>query len=177
MVAHEMWAADIVRHVLVSLVALIVGMVVFGAWQAWRDKNIPIPRKMPPPVTTLFVVGYIGLLIAAAWSRVEHLGEGKLSAGAYLTLLALFCNVIAIALSLYYRRNMDTASLSEIREHDPGILGTILRWKIFKSVLDDRRFEQTGGGLVHPGRRAVDRMSPQQMLTEATNFVKDDCSP
>lgn len=166
---------DFVRSVLISTAALLFGFVLFASYQTWRDRKEALPvRKVPAPAVGIFTLGYLSLLAHTAWCRWEAMGTGHITTGTWLTIIAMACNVFGVGLILYYKRDENTPSLSEMRATDPGIVGAILRWKIFKNVLDDKRYGAFHGDSHHPGRRAYDRMTPKEMIVEVERFVEED---
>jgi hypothetical protein len=94
---EEMAAPDIFRSVLISLAALLIGTVTVGAYTAWRDRLVPVPRRAPFSVVLLFVTGYVLLLVQLVVDRWLNLGD-SVGPGAILAMLALALNAVAMIL-------------------------------------------------------------------------------
>lgn len=90
-----MAAPDLFRTVMVSLAALLIGTVVFGAFTAWRDRALPVPRRAPLHAIIVFALGYVLLLVQLVVGRLENLGR-DIGPAAILAMLALLMNAVAM---------------------------------------------------------------------------------
>ena len=163
---------DLFRAVLISLSAFLFGLVLFGAFQAWRDRYEPPPRRLPLAAVLIFLVGYLSLLVQVAYGRWINLGEPRLTAASLGAFVALMINVVAIGVIVYYRRDAQTAGLVEIRTHGKGYLAMFLRMKIFDNVLDDEQHMEVYG-TPHPGRRRADKMCPLELMDHIEDRIRD----
>lgn len=115
-----METTDFFRGVLISLAALVSGAVAAGAWQAWRQRDLPLVPRMPAHVLLLFVLGYVALLAYLVIERWDSLGTGSLSAGAYFALFALVVNLAALV-AIVHHGNMDAQGHVRLIEREYGI--------------------------------------------------------
>jgi drug/metabolite transporter (DMT)-like permease len=92
-----MEAPDLFRAVMISLAALLIGTVVFGAYMAWRDRFMPVPRRAPFAAVLVFVAGYVLLLVLLIVDRWNNLGK-SMSPGAVIAMLALALNVVSMVM-------------------------------------------------------------------------------
>ncbi len=92
-----MTTPDLFRALMISLSALLVGVVLFGGYAAWRDRYLPVPRRAPIIIVLLFIAGYILLLGEVIVERWLNLGE-QIGTSAWLALIAVTMNVIAVGL-------------------------------------------------------------------------------
>lgn len=90
-----MTSPDLFRTILISLSALLVGIVLFGAYAAWRDRYLPVPRRAPLATVLLFVAGYVLLLMQSMMERWMNLGE-QIGPAAWVALAAVTLNVLAM---------------------------------------------------------------------------------
>jgi hypothetical protein len=88
---------DLFRTILISFAALLIGVVLFGAYAAWRDRFLPVPRRAPIATVLLFVAGYVLLLAQLMIERWMNLGE-RIGPAAWMALTAVTLNVIAMLL-------------------------------------------------------------------------------
>lgn len=171
--AHEVYTANVVRQALISLCVLIMSMVIFSVHQTWRDRKEPLPaRKTPASVILMFICGYVALLGLAAYRSYELLDTYQLSPGAYLTVVALFVNAVSMAMLVYYRRDEGTPSIAELRSTDDGVLGSVLRLRIFSRAQQVERYEEKyGARAAVPARRAEDRQTPRELIEETKQAI------
>lgn len=92
-----MTSPDLFRAALISLSALLIGVVLFGAYAAWRDRYLPVPRRAPIVTILMFVAGYVLLLAQLIMERWINLGE-QIGPAAWTALAAVTLNVVAMAM-------------------------------------------------------------------------------
>lgn len=102
-------APDIFRGVLISLAALLVGIVLAGAYQAWRDRYLPVPKRLPLPLVLTFLAGYVLLLCQLVVDRWVQLGN-EVTPSAWVAMLAVLVNAVAmLGLVIHSRPGPDLA--------------------------------------------------------------------
>lgn len=97
----NIFIADLLRQIAVSLAVAIIGTVVTVTFFMMRGDRLKSRRLTPPWVNWLFVFGYIGMLGEIIYGRMIMLGNPM----TWLTILSvggLLLNLIAIAAAGYY---------------------------------------------------------------------------
>lgn len=167
-----MTVPDLFRSVMISLAALLIGTVLVGAYTAWRDRHMPVPRRAPIVAVFLFVAGYISLLLELVVDRWVKLGE-SMDPSSWVAMVALTLNTVAMivmvrnakpgpALAERYREHRET--VKRFREA-MGYLQTlnVLNWR-----------QQHGDGHV-PSSRYSDKLLTlsDDELSRLIDLVKD----
>jgi branched-subunit amino acid ABC-type transport system permease component len=98
-----MRSPDFIRGLMISLCALVLGALVAGTWQAWRQRYVPVQKRMPVEVVVLFAVGYGLLIMQVAVERWFNLGSPTISIMTITGFFALLVNFVALVLAVRTR--------------------------------------------------------------------------
>jgi hypothetical protein len=146
---------DLFRTILISLAALLVGVVLFGAYAAWRDRYLPVPRRAPIVTVLLFIAGYVLLLAQLVMERWMNLGE-QIGPAAWTALTAVTLNVIAMMMLV--RSAQPGPALAERHAQFRRTVQLFRESLSLLDVLNQMNWEEHHNGAALPHTRYADRL-------------------
>lgn len=150
-----MTSPDLFRAALISLSALLAGIVIFGAYAAWRDRYLPVPRRAPIATVLMFVAGYLLLLAQLMMERWMSLGT-QITPSAWTALSAVMMNVVAMLMLV--RSALPGPDLAERHEQFRRTVKLFRESLGYLDTLNQMNWEAQHKGETLPHTRYVDSL-------------------